>query len=195
MCFEGQEQSVEQLALKAFADRSQRVCFRPGTKGLLNCQCACLPVEVNGRKAILILSKDASGSFKYTLTNTSGTLKEHAYRQHHRYWIEDSFKRSKSNLGMADYQVRGWTGWYHHMALVCLGQFFILRQQMLFADPLPLLSAGDIVALLDYYLPRKQQTFDDVYQAMLKRHRKRFRDIEYCYFKEKTPVPGKYLPK
>ncbi len=195
VCFEGQEQSVGQLALKEFAHRSQRVSFRPGTKGLLSCQCACLPVDVNGRKATLILSKDASGSFKYTLTNTSGTLEEHAYRQHHRYWIEDSFKRSKSNLGMADYQVRGWTGWYHHMALVCLGQFFILRQKMLFADPFPLLSAGDIVALLDYYLPRRQQTFDGVYQAMLKRHRKRFRDIEYCYFREKIPVPEKYLPK
>jgi len=127
VCFEGQEQSVGQLALKGFADHSQRVSFRPGAKGLLSCQCACLPVEVNGRKATLILSKDASGFFKYTLTNASGALKEHAWRQHNRYWIEDSFKRSKSNLGMADYQVRGRTGWYHHMALVCLGQFFILR--------------------------------------------------------------------
>ena len=195
VCFQGQEHSVEQLALKVFAGQSQKLSFRAGTKGLLSCQCACLPVEVNDRKATLIVSEDLGGAFKYTLTNMSGTPEEHAYRQHNRYWIEDSLKRSKSNLGMADYQVRGWTGWYHHMALVCLAQFFILRQQMLFADPLPLLSAGDIVTLLDYYLPRRQQTFDGVYQAMLKRHRKRFRDIEYCYFKKKIPIPKKYLPK
>ena len=95
--------------------------------------------RINGGQATLILSKDKKGVFKYSLTNMSGTLIDHLYRQHQRYWIEHSFKGSKSNLGMADYQVRGWGGWYHHMALICLAQFFILRQEMLFAQPLPLL--------------------------------------------------------
>jgi SRSO17 transposase len=193
--FEGCEQSVEQLALKEFAGQSEPVAFRPGTKGMLRCQVALLPVDLNGRKASLIISKDAGGAFKYSVTNMSGTPADHLYRQHQRYWIEDSFKRSKSNLGMAQYQVRGWVGWHHHMAMVALAHFFLLRQEMLFAEPLPLLSAGDIAALLDYFLPRRQQDFEAVCQAILKRHQKRFRDIEYRYRKENIPIPETYLPK
>ncbi len=195
VCFEGREQSVEQLALKEFSAQSERVAFRAGTKGMLSCQSALLAIELRGRKATLILSKDGKGAFKYTVTNMSGTQFDQVFRQHQRYWVEDSFKRSKSNLGMADYQVRGWTGWYHHMALICLAHFFVVRQEMLFNEPLPLLSAADIVALLDYFLPRRQQSFEEVCQAMVKRHQKRFRDIEYNYFKEKIPIPEKYLPK
>ena len=195
VCFEGREQSIEQLALEEFARQSEKVAFRSGTKGMLRCQGALLDIEMNGRKATLIVSKDNKGAFKYTVTNMSGTLADQLYRQHQRYWVEDSFKRSKSNLGMADYQVRGWTGWYHHMALICLAHFFVVRQEMLFADPLPLLSARDIVTLLDYFLPRRQQSFEEVCQALLKRHQKRFRDIQYCYFKDKIPVPDEYLPK
>ena len=195
VCFQGQEQSVEHLALKEFALHSQRIALRPGTKGMLRCQCACLQVEINTRKATLIISKDNTGRFKYTLTNASGTSADQVYRQHQRYWIEDSFKRSKSNLGMADYQVRTWTGWYHHMALICLAQFFVVRQEVLFADSMPLLSPTDIVALLDYFLPRKQLNFEDVCQAILKRHQKRFRDIEWSYFKDNRPIPERYLPK
>ncbi len=195
VCFEGREQSVEQLALKEFARQSERVAFRPGTKGMLRCQGALLSVELDGRKTSLIISKDAQGAFKYTVTNMSGTLADQLYGQHQRHWVEASFKTGKSNLGMAQYQVRGWTGWYHHMALISLAHFFLVRQEMLFAEPLPLLSAGDIVGLLDYFLPRRQQSFEEVCQAMLKRHQKRFRDIEYSYFKDKIPIPETYLPK
>ena len=195
VCFEGHELSVEQLAWEVFARQSEKVAFRSGTKGMLRCQGTLLEIELKGRKATLILSKDNNGAFKYTVTNMSGTLADQVYRQHQRYWVEASFKRSKSNLGMADYQVRGWTGWYHHMAMICLAHFFVVRQEILFADPLPLLSAGDIVVLLDYFLPRRQQNFEEVCLAMLKRHQKRFRDIEYNYFKDKIPVPEEYLPK
>ena len=134
VCFQGQKQSVEELALKKFALHSELIAFRVGTKGMLRCRCALLPVEINGHKATLILSQDRSGALKYSLTNMSGTVKDHAHLQHQRYWIQESFKGSKSNLGMADYQIRGWTGWYHHMALICLAQFFIVRQKMFLAS-------------------------------------------------------------
>jgi SRSO17 transposase len=36
-----------------------------------------------------------------------------AYRQTQRFWIERAFQDAKSELGMADYEVRGWKGWHH----------------------------------------------------------------------------------
>jgi len=50
--------------------------------------------------------------------------------QAQRYWIERSFQDSKSELGMSDYQVRKWSGWHHHMALVILALSFIVKERI-----------------------------------------------------------------
>ena len=44
------------------------------------------------------------------------------------------------------------------MALVMLALFFILQQRILLAEELPLLSAEDIVWILEKYLPQPQAT-------------------------------------
>lgn len=44
--------------------------------------------------------------------------------QAQRYFIEHSFREAKSECGLADYQVRRWDAWHHHMALVMLGTLF-----------------------------------------------------------------------
>ena len=31
--------------------------------------------------------------------------------------VEDCIKRAKSEAGLSDYEVRTWTGWYHHQTL------------------------------------------------------------------------------
>jgi SRSO17 transposase len=33
------------------------------------------------------------------------------------FWIERSFQDAKGELGMADYEGRGWKGWHHPIAL------------------------------------------------------------------------------
>ena len=44
-----------------------------------------------------------------------------------RWPIETCFEEAKSNLGMADYQTRFWSGWHHHMTLVILAHHFLVR--------------------------------------------------------------------
>jgi SRSO17 transposase len=44
-----------------------------------------------------------------------------------RWPIETCFEDSKQLLGMGDYEVRSWTGWHHHMTLVILAHFFVVR--------------------------------------------------------------------
>lgn len=39
--------------------------------------------------------------------------------------IEECFKCAKSEAGMADYEVRTWRGWHHHMTLVLLASWFL----------------------------------------------------------------------
>ena len=49
-----------------------------------------------------------------------------------RWCIEECFKLAKSQLGLADYEVRSWTGWHRHMTLVLATQVFltVLRAQV-----------------------------------------------------------------
>jgi len=49
-----------------------------------------------------------------------------------RWCIEECFKLAKSQLGLADYEVRSWVGWHRHMTLVLAAQTFltVLRAQV-----------------------------------------------------------------
>ena len=41
-----------------------------------------------------------------------------------RFSIEHAFREAKDCLEIAQYQVRRWNGWHHHMALVMLAMTF-----------------------------------------------------------------------
>ena len=42
--------------------------------------------------------------------------------------IEECIQRSKSEAGLADYEVRNWTGWQHHQTLSLLATWFLVRE-------------------------------------------------------------------
>jgi SRSO17 transposase len=42
--------------------------------------------------------------------------------------IEECLQRSKSEAGLADYEVRNWTGWQHHQTLSLLATWFLERE-------------------------------------------------------------------
>jgi SRSO17 transposase len=42
--------------------------------------------------------------------------------------IEECLQRSKSEAGLADYEVRHWTGWHHHQTLSLLATWFLVRE-------------------------------------------------------------------
>jgi SRSO17 transposase len=46
-----------------------------------------------------------------------------------RWPIESCFEEAKGELGMDQYEMRFWAGWYHHMTLVILAHHFLVRPQ------------------------------------------------------------------
>ena len=42
-----------------------------------------------------------------------------------RWIIEDAFKEAKQEVGLDEYQVRRWTGWYRHITLALLVHAFL----------------------------------------------------------------------
>lgn len=129
-------------------------------------------------KVHIIVRKDAAG-IKYSVSNAAWetAIERLAYMQCQRYWIERAFQDSKSHAGMADYQVRGWRAWHHHMTMVALVTLFMLHIKINHQKDYELLSASDIKHLLSRFLPQRQISKQDVIETMRQRHRKRQKDI------------------
>jgi hypothetical protein len=85
---------------------------------------------------------------------------------------------------MADYQVRKWRAWHHHMALVLMAMLFMLEERLRAEDVHPLLSCSDIEELLKQFLPRRAVTHEEVLAQMEKRHKKRLASMRAPYAKQ-----------
>ena len=170
---EARSLSVSALAAEHFAKESREVTIRETTKGPLRAKIWVREVwqwdgkSAKARRRLLVVRQEQDGSFKYSLSNApSHTRWERlAYMQAQRFWIERAFQDGKSELGMAQYEVRTWRtwrGWHHHMALVCLAMLFLLKERIVAINHTPLLSARDIVELLAFYLPRRNRDPEDI---------------------------------
>ena len=99
---------------------------------------ACLRVypvhdDLPGKEVWLILRRnEGEKEIKYQFSNASAdtSIKRLGQMSCSRYWIERIFQDAKGNAGMADYQVRSWTGWHHHMVMTMLAMLFIMEMQV-----------------------------------------------------------------
>jgi SRSO17 transposase len=183
---EARYRSVEQLTEESFASEHRALCYRQGHKGQLWAHVWVRPVWVwekgweKVRPRMLVVRRDADGTFKYSLTNSlnQGSWERYAWMQGQRFFIEHAFHEAKSQLGMAQYQVRVWRGWHHHQSLVCLALLLSIRLQRETAPQVPLLSLRDITELLDHYLPRQGVSEAEVLSRIRQRHRQRQQDLD-----------------
>ena len=106
----------------------------------------------------LLISRDSeSNEIKYSLCNASEDtqLDELAKMQSSRYWIERAFQDAKGYCGMAEYMVRNWNAWHHHMALVMLAMLILLSYQKKFKKMYKISIPG-VIWILKYHNPLKR---------------------------------------
>lgn len=133
------------------------------------------------RPYTLLVTQTGDGKdTKMSLTNASErtSLDRVAHMQRQRYWVERAFEDGKSECGMADYQVRKWEAWHHHMALVMMSMRFMLEERQIQADEYPMLSCADIEELLVYFLPRRNTSQEEIIRQLKVRHEHRQRAID-----------------
>jgi SRSO17 transposase len=114
--------------------------LRDGEKGRLAAEYLHTPVWVwNGmenkaRHWHLLVRREVGAKeiSHYCLSNAPLTtpLNELVRVQAQRYFIEHSFREAKGECGLADYQVRRWDAWHHHMSLVMLATLFLVKQKI-----------------------------------------------------------------
>ncbi len=121
-------------------DAWTRIEVRDGEKGPLIVEVVKRRVQARtetggtGPEELLFVTREAQsdGQFKhdYYLSNADPDepLKELARVTKAAHRVEECFRRSKSEAGLADYQVRNWRGWHHHQTLSLLAAWFLNQE-------------------------------------------------------------------
>jgi SRSO17 transposase len=141
---------VDAIAAQLAADRWETVTVRSSTKGPITVQAAAVPIwtwdgrSSTVRERVLLVQragdpKEWEYTYSLAVVRTAQPTEELVRRQRQRFWIERTFEDGKSNCGMADYQVRTWRGWHHHMTLVAMAMLFVLTERVAdaFVDQAP----------------------------------------------------------
>ena len=181
---------VRELKNQLGATDFEEIVLRKGTKGDIKSKISVIPVytwdgqSADSKQRLLLIrvSETANGGeeIKYALCNAKQgqfSNKQIAQMQAQRYFVERAFQESKSDIGMSEYQVRGWKAWHHHMAMCMMAQAYILSEKMRLREEMPLLSAYDIrIVIMETYIKKDDEY--DVIEAQIKyRHRQREYDM------------------
>jgi len=188
--YQTDEESIEVRKVQSSipAQRWKNVTLRNTTRGVLKVRMCRMTVYVwdgeseKAKRWTLIVTKSLGDNpdTKISLSNAPKhtTLRRLGWMQRQRYWVERVFEDAKSECGMADYQVRKWGAWHHHMALVMMAMLFMLTERIHHEDTYPLLSCSDIEQLLARFLPRRDVTREEVIFQMEQRHLQRQKAID-----------------
>ena len=117
---------------------------------------------------LIIRQNEDEDTLKYQLSNAPADtpVERLAEMSASRYWIERAFQDAKSEVGMADYQIRGWQGWHHHMTMTFLAMFFLVTLLNHMQEKAPTLTIQDVRETLEAILPRRDLTEDDMLEIL-----------------------------
>lgn len=118
----------------------QRIDVRDAEKGPLIVEVAVVPhVQTKGggrtkyaERLVLIRYQDANGTrhddayFSDAAADTPAAEFARVAGAEHR--VEECLRRSKSEAGLADYEVQKWIGWHHHQTLSLIATWFLVQE-------------------------------------------------------------------
>jgi SRSO17 transposase len=117
-----------------------RIEIRRGEKGPLVVEAVKVRVQTkrgrrNGPEETLLIFRERHGrrtiKHHYGLSNAPfpTPLREFARVWSAEHRIEECLRRAKGEAGLAQYQVRTWTGWYHHQTLTLMATWFLTQEK------------------------------------------------------------------
>ena len=140
----------------------------------------------DSHKELLVIrrSKNEKGVYEYKYSLSNADISNYSWlrlakAQAQHYFVERGFEDAKQEVGMSQYQVRGWLAWHHHIALVMLSMLFVLTEKLEYKNEYPLLSARDVREIIT----RTYAQEGNVLEIMNLRHKRRQDDIDRYYRK------------
>jgi len=172
---------VDELAGNSDALQWERVFLRDSERKELWCQLACLRVypvidSLPGKECWLLLRRNEGESeTKYQLSNAplETSVEKLGKMSCSRYWIERALEDAKSEVGLADYEVRGYTGWNHHVAMVLMAMLFLLEMQDEWQSKAPLLTITDVREIFEVIMPKRKLGENEILKLIEQKHKAR----------------------
>ncbi|MFC1718726.1 hypothetical protein ACFL6S_34055 [Candidatus Poribacteria bacterium] len=90
-----------------------------------------------------------------------------------RYWMERAIQDAKGEAGLADYELRSWRGWHHHMTMTILAMLFLLELQLDWKPKSPNLTIQDVREILEVILPKRKMTPQEILKIIQQKHKAR----------------------
>jgi SRSO17 transposase len=129
---------VDTWARKLPADRWTRLTVRDGAKGPLEVEavsgrvCARHLRRIGPQEQVLVIrTVGPKPDWTYSMSNAppQTPLAELVRARASRHRIEEVFQQAKGEVGLAQYEVRSWVGWHHHITLALLALWFLVLER------------------------------------------------------------------
>ena len=173
---------VDKLRKRTADDAWQQVFIRDTERRELWTNMVCLRVypreedDLPGKECWLIIRDDPEGGevkYQYSNAPTDTSIEQLAKMSGSRYWIERTFEDGKGIAGLADYQVRNWTGWHHHMTMTILAMLYLLLLTLQLGEKAEFLTVQDAKEILEVIMPKRKITREEVIRIILEKHKRR----------------------
>jgi SRSO17 transposase len=173
---------VDKLVNDLDSSQWHRVYLRDSERKEIWCKLACLRVypvndSLPGNECWLIIRRNEGESdTKYQFSNAplETSIEKLGKMSCSRYWIERALEDAKGDGGLADYEVRGYIGWNHHMAMVFMAMLFLLEMQDEWKLKAPLLTLTDVREIFEVIMPKRRVSDRDILKLIEKKHKARY---------------------
>jgi SRSO17 transposase len=154
---------VNELAIGIPNGDWTRATIKEGSKGPIVCDFAFLRLvesrkNLPGPEVWLVLRRNLENPsiLKYYFSNAPANTPviEFVRISGMRWPIETIFEEAKGEVGFDHYEMRSWLGWHHHMLLVSMAHYFLVRLRIRFQDQAPALTVYQVRLLLASVLPK-----------------------------------------
>jgi len=172
------------------SDDFELINIRQSTKGPLKAHFHYAKVQVLADQKwmdlTLLIRKDMDGKVKFSLSNMHDDhIKELAQKQGQRIFVEQMFKEGKNQVGMGDYQIRGWNGFHNHMAISMMAMLLMAKIKMEYKTEK--YTATTIRKLISLCIKSKMDDPKSAIDIIFEQHSRYIRQLQRDgYFKEKT---------
>lgn len=137
---QGERKRVDRIAADLGADQWQRLSAGSGSKGPRLFDWACVELdkpEQEGwqrclvvRRSLLEGEKPADLAYVLVFAPCGTTLQEMVAPIGTRWTVEQCFEEGKGEVGLDEYEVRSWHGWFRHITLSMLAHAFLMVLRM-----------------------------------------------------------------
>jgi SRSO17 transposase len=173
---------VDKLADELDTSQWHKVFLRDSERKEIWCQLACLRVypvrdSLPGNECWLVIRRnECESETKYQFSNAPPDTRFEKLGEMScsRYWIERAIQDGKGEAGLADYEVRGYVGWNHHMAMTFLAMLFLLEMQDEWKSKAPLLTLTDVRRILEVVMPQRKMNDKVILDLIEQKHMARY---------------------